>query len=551
MDRFERTDAEVVIGDPTPSPSTTRLARSAGLIGIATMTSRVLGLARDKVLAHYFGAGDSMDAFNIAFRIPNLLRDLFAEGAMSSAFIPTFTTRLTRAGRQQAWRLGSLAANGLFVVTGVLVVLGIVFAEPLVRFLAAEYALVPGKLELTVFLTRLMLPFLTLIALAAVAMGMLNSLHRFFVPALSSSMFNIATILSAFAFIPLMAPIGVPAITAIAIGTLLGGLGQILIQWPVLRREGYRYAPVLDWRDEGLRRILLLMGPGTIGLAATEANLLVNTILATGEGTGAVSWLQYAFRLVYLPIGIFGVSVATAITPVIARHAADGDLVGMRTTLSRGLRLMLMLNVPATLGLAVLAGPIISVILEGGEFTAADTAATSAALMAYAPGLVAYSAVKLAVPTFYALGDARTPVAISVTSVLLNIAINVMLVRLIGYVGLAIGTSVAAWINTVILFSLLKRRTGGIEGRKVAVAAVKITLASLVMAAAALAVQTWLTSAWPASSLLGRALHLFAAIGTGVVVLGGAAHLLRIEELGEAVAQILGRYRGRRDTRTS
>src|SRR5687767_11907408 len=279
------------------------------------MTSRVLGLVRDQVLSYYFGASHAMDAYRVGFRFPNLFRDLFAEGAMSAAFVPTFTRHLAESGPQSAWRLANLMITALVVITGTIAVLGMVFAEPIVTLLAGEYGAVPGKLELTITLTRIMFPVLTLIAVAAAAMGMLNALRHFFIPALSPAMFNVVTILVAAVLIPLSPWLTVDAIMIIAIGTLLGGFAQLALQWPTLRREGYRYQPVLDWRDPGLRRILVLMGPGTIGLAATQVNLLVNTTLATGEGTGAVASLEYAFRLMYLPIGVFGVSIATAVLP--------------------------------------------------------------------------------------------------------------------------------------------------------------------------------------------------------------------------------------------
>ena len=235
------------------------------------MTSRILGLVRDQVLAHLFGASVAMDAYYVAFRIPNLLRDLFAEGAMSAAFVPTFTSYLTSRGKESAWRVGNNVINALIVVTGVLVVLGIVFADPLVRLLADEtYTANPAKLSLTIDLARIMLPSLLFIALAAALMGMLNSLHHYFIPALSPAMFNVATILSAVAIVPLMPLIGLPPIAGIAIGTLLGGIAQLALQWPTLRREGFRYRLTLDWRDEGLRRVLLLMGPGTIGMAGRQ-----------------------------------------------------------------------------------------------------------------------------------------------------------------------------------------------------------------------------------------------------------------------------------------
>ncbi len=372
------------------------------------MASRVLGLVRDQVLASLFGAGNAMDAFNVAFRIPNLARDLFAEGAMSAAFVPVFTRQLASGERAAAWRLGNNVINALLVVTGILVVAGTLFARPLVTAFASDYAEVPDKLELTILLTRLMLPFLTLVAIAAVFMGMLNSLHRFFVPSLAPAMFNIATILCALLVVPLLPRFGVPPITAIAIGALIGGFAQLLIQWPLLWQEGFAYRPFLDWKQDALRRVLLLMGPGTIGLAATQMNVFVNTVLATHEGTGAVSWLNYAFRLMYLPTGLFGVSIATAAVPVVSRHAAHHNNAGVRSTLADGLSLMLVLNVPATVGLIVLAHPIVRVIFERRAFLPSDTFATAAALQYYAIGLLGYSIVRIASPTFYALGDSRS-----------------------------------------------------------------------------------------------------------------------------------------------
>ena len=505
------------------------------------MTSRLLGLVRDQVLAYLFGAGNAMDAFTIGFRIPNLMRDLFAEGAMSAAFVPTFTRRLAARGRDDAWKLGNQLINVLIVTTGLLVVAGIVLAAPLVSLFAGDYAEVPGKLELTTTLTRIMLPFLSLVAIAAAFMGMLNSLQHFFTPALSPAMFNLAMIASGFALVPLMPRLGLPPITGMAIGAIAGGFGQVIMQWPALHRAGYRYRPMLNLRDPGLREILRLMGPGTLGLAAVQINLLVNTVLATGEGTGAVSWLSYAFRLMYLPIGLFGVSIATAVLPGLSQQAARGAPDAMRQTISSALRLMLMLNVPATIGLVALATPIVALIFERGSFTAADTAATAAALACYAPGLLGYSAVKIVVPSFYALGDSRTPALISVGSVALNVALNLLLVRFLGYRGLALGTAIAAVVNAATLLHVLRRRLGGLEDRRLVTALAKITVAAACMGLAAAAAERWWASVWPTSEVLGQTIRLGSAIAVGLVVLAGTARVLRIEEFDEARRRILAR----------
>jgi putative peptidoglycan lipid II flippase len=507
------------------------------------MTSRLLGLVRDQVLAFYFGAGDAMDAYRVAFRVPNLLRDLFAEGAMSAAFVPTFTKHLTQEGKAAAWRLGNNVINALALVTGTLVILGIVFAEPLVRLFASDYAEVPGKLEQTITLARVMLPTLTLIAVAAAAMGMLNALRHFFIPALSPAMFNVVTIIVAAVLIPLSPWLSVDAIMIIAIGTLLGGVAQLALQWPTLRREGYRYRPVLDWRDPGLRRILVLMGPGTIGLAATQVNLLVNTTLATGEGTGAVASLEYAFRLMYLPIGLFGVSVATAVLPAVSRQIAASDETSVERTVADGIALMLMLNVPATVGLIVLAEPIVRLIFERGQFTPDATLATAGALQYYALGLVGYSVVRIASPTFYALGQNRTPVIVSIITVAINAALNIALVRVLGFKGLALGTSIAALFNAVTLLVLLRTRLGGINGGPLTASFVKITIAAIAMGAAAWGANAGLERVLPGAAALVQVARVGASIGAALAVLGAAAWLLRIREFDQGLAIVMRRVR--------
>jgi putative peptidoglycan lipid II flippase len=518
------------------------MARSAGLISLATLASRLLGVARESVLASYFGAGLAMDAYNVAFRVPNLLRDLFAEGAMTAAFVPAFTRTLGARGRDHAWRLGNLVINALLLITGGLALLGIVFAAPITSLIASEFAAVPGKLELTTQLTRVMLPFLTTVAVAVAMMGMLNSLHRFFIPSLSPAMFNVATILCAVLLVPLMENIGWPRIMAIAIGTLVGGVGQMLIQWPVLRREGFRYRPILDFRDPELRQILRMMVPGTLGVAAVNINVLVNTYLAASQ-EGAVSWLGYAFRLMYLPIGIFGVSIATAALPDLSRHAAADDLASMRRAVGSALRLMLMLNVPAMVGLMVLSQPIVALLYQRGRFTAADTAATAAALMFYAPGLLGYSAVKIASPTFYSLGNSRTPVIISVSSVAVNLVLNIALVRVMGFKGLALGTAIAALFNATALLVLLRARLGGIEGGRLAVSLLKISVAAAVMGLVAAQATGALERLLPGDGEVMRGIRVAAAIAAALVALAAAARLLRIQEFTDASARVLRRLR--------
>ena len=521
------------------------VARSAGLVGVATMASRILGLLRDQIFLVTFGAGHAMDAYNVAFRLPNLVRDLFAEGAMSAAFLPTFTRELQAKGKDAAWDLGRVVITGLVVVTGAIAVLGVLLAEPLTRWIAPEFGQVPGKLELTTTLTQVMFPFLMLIAVAVACMGMLNSLRSFFVPALAPAMFNVACIASVYLVVPFMPGLGWDPMVGLAIGTILGGLGQIVLQWPALRREGFRFWPRFAPTDPRFLEVVRLMLPGTLGLAAAQVNQLVNVYLATGQGEGAVTHLGFAFRLMYLPIGLFGVSIATAAIPGITRHAAAGNTDGVRNDVSQALRMMLMLNVPATLGLIVLAGPIVALLVEYRKVTSHNTAGIAAALMGYAPGLVGYSAVKIASPTFYALRDARTPVAVGVTAIALNVVLNLTLVRVLSYPGLALGTGLAALANAGILFWLLRRRLGGLDDKRVITALVKIVLASLVMAAFAWGVEHELAIYWPGHELWRRAIRVGLAIAAGLGSLALAARILRLEEFEVAFGRVWSRIGGR------
>nr|AHZ45627.1 virulence factor MviN [uncultured bacterium] len=515
------------------------------------MASRVLGLLRDQVFLWTFGAGHAMDAYNVAFRLPNLVRDLFAEGAMSAAFVPTFTRELHAKGREAAWELGRIVITGLVVVTGVIALLGVLLAGPLTRWIAPEYAEVAGKLELTTLLTQVMFPFLVLIAVAVACMGMLNSLRAFFVPALAPAMFNVACIASAFAIVPFMPALGWDPILGLAIGTLLGGLGQVVLQWPALRRQGFRFRPRFDFGDPRFREIIRLMIPGTMGLAAAQVNQLVNVYLATSEGEGAVTYLGFAFRLMYLPIGIFGVSIATAAIPGITRHAADDDLVGVRADVSQALRMMLVLNVPAALGLIALARPIVELLVEYGRVSPENTAGIAAALMGYAPGLVGYSAVKLASPTFYALKDARTPVTVGFVAIVLNVVLNLVLVRSLSYAGLALGTGISALANAAILFWLLRGRLGGLEDSRVLMALGKILAASLVMAGVAWGVEHELAARWESAAWYSRAVRVGLAIAAGLAALALSARLLRLHEFQVASGRIWTRVAGRLARRRS
>ncbi|MGH7856314.1 MAG: murein biosynthesis integral membrane protein MurJ, partial [Candidatus Binatia bacterium] len=457
------------------------LRRAAGGIGLAVLASRLLGLVREVVFTTLFGAGRELDAFIAAFRIPNLLRDLFAEGALSAAFVSTFSRKLDREGEPAAWRLASLVMNDLLLVVGAIVLVGIAFSPGVVAVVAPGFEEDPGKLELTVSLTRLLFPFLLLVTLAAVAMGVLNARSVFGIPASASSFFNLGSILGGIAFAWLLSPgyvesvfrvgfgggavdgAGAPAaLVGMALGTLLGGALQFLVQVPALRRVGFRYRWSAGFTDPGVREVLRLMGPATIGIAAVQVNVVVNTIFASGLGDGPVSWLSVAFRLMYLPIGMFGVALGTVVLPSVSRAASRDDLPAFREKIAEALQLLLFLCIPAAVGLAVAAEPIIGLIYEHGRFDASDTHAAGLALAAYSIGLTGYASIKVLGPAFFALNDTRIPMAVSLLSVAVNLALNWMAVRVfhLGHGGLALSTSLVALWNSALLFLFLRRKIG-------------------------------------------------------------------------------------------
>jgi putative peptidoglycan lipid II flippase len=469
------------------------LLRSAGVVSAAVLLSRVTGLVRETAMARLFGAGAVYDAFLTGVRIPNLMRNLFAEGALSSAFVPTFTEALTTGTALEAAELAQVVATALTLTAGAVSVAGMIFSPQLVRLLAPGFARVPGKFELTVLLTRIMFPFLLLVALAAEAMAILNARGRFGVPALASTFFNIGSVASGLALgltVGRRWPQGM--IVSMAAGVVIGGALQLGWQMPSLSRAGVSFRPRIDFRHPGLRRIARLMLPALIGTAAVQINVMVNANLASGLTdaagralNGPVSWLGYAFRFLQFPLGLFGAALASATLPAISRSAALGRLDEFRATLAGSLRMALLLTIPASVGLAVLGESMIGAVYQGGRFGAYDTQQTAVALTCYSVGLAGYAAIKLLAPAFYALDDAWTPMAVSLASIGLNLALAAGLARGVGMgqAGLALSTSLVALAGAAALGVALRRRIEGIEGRLMAVSAAKITLAAVAMGA--------------------------------------------------------------------
>jgi putative peptidoglycan lipid II flippase len=522
-----------------------QIARSASVISIATMLSRILGLIREQMIAVLFSR-TATDAFYVAFRIPNLLRDLFAEGAMSAAFVPTFTDYLKRRGLKEAWQLASGVFTLLAVVLSAITILGILFSKWIVARFAADFQSVPGKYELTVFLTQIMFPFLPMVALAAVAMGILNSQGSFFLPAFSSALFNVGSITVGLILYYWLTQAGSDPILGMAIGTLVGGCLQFLVQVPSLRKKGFVYTPSISFAHPGVRRILLLMGPGTVGLASTQINIFVNTWLATTQGEGPVSWLNYAFRLMQFPIGLFGVAIATAALPTVSARVVSQENLELRKTLSSALKMVFVINVPASIGLMVLSHPIIALIYQHGRFKEIDTISTSNALILYSIGLFSYSAVKVLVPAFYALGHSGVPVAISFVVVGLNIGMNLALIGPMGYLGLALGTSFAAIVNFALLLFWLQRYCGPLDTTSIFQTLAKIAFASAVMGAGCYRFHLWLFDLRAAEvTLAWRAFALAASISMGIAVLVVVGRLLGIPELDAALRLVKNKVRNK------
>ncbi|MBK6724376.1 MAG: murein biosynthesis integral membrane protein MurJ [Acidobacteria bacterium] len=545
-------------------PKQASVARSAGIVSIAVMFSRLLGLVRETLFAFYFGAGFLYDAFIVGFRIPNLLRDLFAEGALSSAFVKVFTDYQVKNDEKEAWRLASLIFNGLAVVLSVICIAGIFLSPLFVKAITYNYLgdpnhfYPPEKAALATLLMQIMFPFILLVALAALAMGVLNTKGRFGIPASASTAFNLVSIVFGLGMAYWLAggpwekaidKIAVPsdasqwAVIGMSIGTLMGGAAQLLIQVPSLFKVGFRFSWKLSFRDEGVRRVMRLMGPAIVGTGAIQIKVLVDTIVASGIDGGA-SWLNYAFRLMQFPIGVFGVAIGTAAIPTLSRLASEGKLDKFRNTLSDATKLVLLLAVPSACGLIALGTPIVSLVYERGQFDAFDTNMTSWALTAYSIGLAAYAAIKVVSPAFFALDDAKTPMYISVASILVHVPTSFGMMQLLstvgvsperpngyGHVGVALATSVVATVNLLVLSFFMRRKIDRLNGRDVLSSLVRIVIASAVMSAAAYGTYYLLAGYFGIKTLRVQLVEAFVPMAIAGVTFLLVAKLLRIGEL--------------------
>jgi putative peptidoglycan lipid II flippase len=486
-----------------------------GSIGAATLASRILGFVRDMVVALVFGAGPVTDAFFVAYRIPNMLRRLLAEGALSTSVIPVFTDYLVNRSRDESLRmLRAVLAVSLLVLSAT-VILGMALSPWLVHIIAPGFATEPVQGPLAVRLTRALFPYLLLVGIAALGMGLLNSQGRFFAAALGPAVFNVGMILG----VVLLHRHVEPPILSLVVGVLVGGIGQMLVQVPDLRRTGLLVPPSRELSHPALPRIARLLLPSVFGLAAVQVTVFVNTLLASLLPAGSISFLYYADRVMEFPLGIFGVALASASLPAMSRLAAAGDLRGVARTLNFTLGLGFFIAVPATIGLVMLRTPITRLLFERGQFGPAETVATAQALLWYALGLAAFSAARITAQVFYAIGEPGTAVASGFVSVGVNVVAALALMPPLAHGGLAAASSVAALVNLLSLLWLARRRFGRLGGRALAVSLGRTAVACLPVAGVCqLAMSTWpdesrlfLQTLWLGGTITGAAAAFWAA----------------------------------------
>ena len=519
------------------------IARAAGVLGFATVLSRIMGMVRDMVVSRMFGAGFATDAFFAAFQIPNMLRRFFAEGALTSAFVPTFSEWYTQKGKDEARNLANICFTLLTIVMALITLLGVVFSPQIVQLMFPGFnhqaaLLLPDgrsitKPELTVFLNRLMFPYIFFISLVALCMGILNTMRHFFTPAISTVFLNISMITCA---VFLHNRFDVPIIS-LAIGVLAGGLLQLVLQLPTLYTLGFPIRPCFNFSHPAVRKIALLMGPAVFGVGVYYLNITVGNILASLLPQGSVSYLYYAQRLFEFPQGIFTVSVAQAILPSMSRQAAAGEMDGLKDSLAFGLRLTLFITIPAMVGLLICSIPIFSLLFMGGEFDYGKVVNCSEALFYYSLGLSLVALVRVLVPAFYALQDTRTPVQVAFVAFILNLLFSLALMGPLRHGGLALASTLSALFQMAMLIYLLRGKIGRFGGRRIALTGGKTLIASLPLAV----VVYWIIqfADWSvAGHKLFKGAVLGGAIGGGITIFLISAHILRIEEVSEAAGML-------------
>ena len=514
-----------------------KIVRATGILTFATVTSRVAGLVRDVIVAAIFGAGLVTDAFFVAFTIPNLLRRFFAEGSLTAAFVPTFTDVLQKEGTEEARQVLRICWTLLFLVLSGVTILGILGSPWIVKMIGYGFAGSEGKLALTDLLNRFMFPYILFVSLVALFAGVLNVAGHFLLPALSPVMLNLSMIAAALVLAPHMEE----PITALAIGVLAGGVMQFLMQIPVLYRHGYDLRPRFNFRHPAVVKIARLMLPGIAGVAIYQINIVATRLMASFLTEGSVSWLYYGQRLFEFPQGVFVVSLAQAVLPAMSRQAVSNDQEGFRESLRFALVLIILVTIPAALGLVLCSQAVYSLFFMRGNFTSFDVSQAALALAWYAPGLIFVGISRVVAPSFYAMKDTRTPVVVSFGTLLVNVVAGLILMRFMGHTGLAFALTLASVFNAVVLTILLARKVGGISVAgvyKVISRMLPGLIAMVVVVAVILQNVNWLEpgSFWLRLSLLACAVTL------GVIVYAGGLWLCRVEEMRRAWELLATRF---------
>ena len=502
------------------------LLRSASVISVATILSRIFGYIRDSRVAFLLGAGTANDAYTVAYLIPNLLRRLVGEGAVSAAFIPVFSRYLAEDKKKEAWEFANAMLTMITIFLTGLTALGIIFSPFVVSVFASGFSGTPGKVELTATLNRIMFPYIFLISLSALMMGVLNSLQRFAAPAFAPVMLNLTVI--AFSF---LGGLFGDVTKSLAAGVVIGGLMQLAIQVPSLLKSGWRVQLRLDLLHPGVQRVAKLMVPVIFGVGIVQVNMLVDSQFASHLEEGSVTSIYIANRLMELVLGGYAVAVSTVILPLLSRQAAGQRMDEMKGTINFATRLILFITLPSSVGLMLLRHQIIEVLFQHGDFNAASTALTSWALLFFAPGLSAFSMVKIIVPAFYALQDTRTPVTIAFIAMFLNIGLNLVFIRPLHNGGPALATSISAVFNALSLMVIFCRRYGSFGLRSVGQSVLKFVIACAAMAVVVYVLIHWpgLYSGGSSRKVVALAVTIAAATGTYFLM----SLLLRSQELGE------------------
>ncbi len=510
-----------------PTSEEKNVSRAAGVVSFFTFLSRILGLVRDMVMASFFGTGMVADAFIVAFRIPNLLRRLFAEGSLTIAFIPIFTEYLTTKSRKEAFALARTVLTLLSLVLVVVTLLGVAFAPWIVRLQAFGFGDSGAKYELTVLLTRITFPYIFLISIVAFFMGVLNSLRHFAAPAAAPIFLNVGIIGAAYWISPYCAE----PVVGLAIGVLIGGIIQVAIQIPSVFKEGLKIFPSWQPKHPAVKRIGLLMLPAVFGSAVYQLNSFIGTLLASFLEEGSVSWLYFADRLVQFPLGVFAIAISTAVLPSLSTLAAKNDTREFSETLNHALCLVFFITLPATAGLVILGRPITQTLFERGAFDACSTQMTNQALFYYALGLWAYSGIRIVVSAFYALQDTKTPVKVAVAALIVNLVAALALMRPLKHGGIALALTISSSFQFCLLIYLLKTKIDLSRLKNVLTSALKSTFASAVMGLGIFYVHSKWLFINSSAGLAVTAIHLIGLVVVGIIIYFMVARMIGCREL--------------------